>query len=57
VDEHYVDSDNYRNFYTDLHLTPGEHVLTLEYVNDLKVGHLSVEDRNVWIQRVQLVEA
>ena len=57
VDEYYVNSKAYKNFYTDLKLAPGEHVLGLKYVNDLCVGKLPSEDRNVWIQKVYFLES
>jgi hypothetical protein len=57
VDEYYVDSKTYKNYYTDLKLKPGPHLLSLAYVNDLKTGGLAGGDRNVWIQRVSLLEA
>lgn len=57
VDEYYVDSKTYKNYYTDLKLKPGPHILSLEYVNDLKTGGLAGGDRNVWIRRVSLLEA
>ena len=57
ADEYYVDSKTYKNYYTDLKLKPGPHLLSLEYVNDLKTGGLAGGDRNVWIRRVSLLEA
>ena len=57
VDEYYVDDKMYKNFYTVLRTTPGAHLLSLQYVNDLaaKAGSSGkLEDRNLWIQRVEL---
>ena len=54
VDEYYMDSKGYKNYYTDMKLTPGTHLLGLQYVNDLSVGG---NDRNVGIQRVELRHA
>ncbi len=56
ADEYYVDSKGYKNYYTDVKLEPGKHILSLEYVNDLSAsrGWNKTEDRNVWIRRVEL---
>ena len=55
VDEYYLDSKGYKNYFTVLRLTPGPHLLSLEYVNDFSAK--GGEDRNVWIQRVRLQNA
>lgn len=52
VDEYYINSKVFKNYYTDLKLSPGPHLLSLEYVNDVKNKGLTGEDRNVWIQKV-----
>lgn len=57
VNEHYVNSEVAKIYATALKLEPGTHLLTIEYVNDLSVGGLSRQDRNVWIQRLILREA
>ena len=54
VDEYYVNSREYKDYTTVLELSTGEYFLTLEYANDLAIGKPVIEDRNVWIQRVEL---
>ncbi len=55
VDEYYVNSETYKEFTTVVGLTRGTHRLSIEYVNDLRMGGLSSEDRNVWIRRASLL--
>ena len=57
VDEIYVKSKVFKNYYTDLELVPGKHLLGLEYVNDLCVGTDLVQDRNVSIQKIYFLES
>jgi len=57
ADEYYVDSDNRKNYFTGVRLSPGEHTLSLEYVNDLSVGKLPSQDRNVFIYNVSILES
>lgn len=54
VDEHYVNSEGFMTYYTSLRLEPGVHLLSIAYVNDLRAGGLSAEDRNVWVRQVTL---
>ena len=57
ADEYYMDSSTYKNYYTDLKLTPGDHLLGLQYVNDVRLGSVSNEDRNAYIKQVELKNA
>ncbi len=57
VDEYYVNSKVYKKYRTKLTVAPGAHVLSLQYANDLCVGNLPSQDRNVWIQKIELQSA
>ena len=55
-DVHYMESKSYKNYYSPLRVSKGEHLLTLEYMNDAKNGGSAEEDRNIWISRIEIVE-
>ena len=56
VDEYYMSSMGYKNYYTDLKPAPGTHVLGLEYANDLRVGDKPSQDRDISVIRVSVIE-
>lgn len=51
IDSVYVHSENYRNYAVPFEVPPGEHLISVAYVNDYARGGI---DRNVWIRGIQL---
>ena len=56
LDAMYIDSDDFRSYYTPIRIPAGNHTLTLQYVNDF-TDHAANRYRNLWIRDVVIEES